>query len=68
METTMVNTNMTSLRADEQVLHCARCFKNRVHSRRVSGGMEVYTCRVCGKVQSYVLAEGLGPVDEEVEA
>lgn len=39
----------------EDFLHCPVCMKRRLHSRRVSCGMVVLTCRSCGNVQSYVL-------------
>lgn len=34
-------------------LHCPVCMKYRMHSRRRSGGMDVYTCKRCRNVQSY---------------
>lgn len=39
------------------VLHCCKCMRRRVFTRRVSKGWEHFTCQVCGAVQSYKLKE-----------
>ena len=42
---------------EEDILHCPKCMKRRKHGRRVSCGMEIFTCWSCGNVQSYLLGE-----------
>jgi len=41
-------------RPGQDWLHCPVCQKRKVHTRRISGGMEVWTCTKCHNVQSYV--------------
>ena len=38
-------------------LHCPVCQARKVHIRRVSCGLEVWTCTKCHNVQSYLLGE-----------
>ena len=45
-------------------LHCPVCKERRQHYRRISGGMEVWTCTRCQNVQSYVYQGGECEDDE----
>ena len=35
-------------------LNCPQCHRSTPHHHHVSANMDVYTCQVCGNVQSYL--------------